>query len=102
MISSSIKILQKVANVKIETKVKHYKINRWYKKGNALHYYKEDSVEQQLYTPYNPMTANTKEPDIDYSDYSYFFTVAGRHTSRQIVEKVSQIKQLEQFYKKSL
>lgn len=95
-----IKVMQRIGNVKINTKVKHIKINRWYSKGNALHYYKQDSVGQQLMTPYNPITKYTLPPTIDYNDYTMFFAV-GKLTVRKIIEKVSQIKNLEEFYKKS-
>lgn len=96
-----IKILQRIANVKIATDVRYYRKNKWYSKDNALFYYKEDSLGQQLFTPYNPIYATMQGPTIDYSDYSMFFAT-GKLTSQKVIEKASQVKQLEEFYKKSL
>lgn len=96
-----VKVMQKIGNVKI-TSAKYWKKNGWYKSStNALYYYKEDAVNQQLHTPYNPIYKGMPLPHIDYTDYSWFFT-SGKSTARKIVEHASQIKQLEEFYKKSL
>lgn len=96
-----IKVMQKIGNIKINSGVRHFKINNWNKHHNALHYYKEDSVGQQLNTPYNPIYKDMLLPEIDYSDYTFFFQ-HGKTTARKIIEKVSQIKDLENFYKKSI
>lgn len=96
-----VKVLQRVANCEFETKVVHYKIGKWYSKSNALYYYKEDSVGQQIYTPYNPIYKGMIPPKVDYNDYTMFFHT-GKMTARQAIEKTSQIKLLEEFYKKSL
>lgn len=98
-----IKILQRIANVDISHQpVRYFRINRWYKSKNALYYYKEDAAGQQLYTPYNPVNSTTDPPDVDYADYNTFFTISKRHTSRAIVEKASQVRELEKFYSKSI
>lgn len=97
-----VKVLQRVFDTKINTKLRHYKINKWYKKNNGLFYYKEDAVGQQLFTPYNPISATSPLPKVDYTDYNMFFTIQKKHTSRQIIEKTSQIADLRAFYEKSI
>jgi len=97
-----IKILRRVGNVKITSDVRHVKLNRYHKVGNALWYYKKEAATLQLYTPYNPVCGTTPPPVIDYTDYNMFFHVEGRKTSRSILEKVSQMKQLDKFYNKSI
>lgn len=96
-----IKVLSRIGLVKINSKVRYYRKNSWSAHRNALHYYKADSINQQLNTPYNPVSKTSAMPDIDYSDYSWFFA-SGKKTSGAIREKVSQIKDLEEFYKKSI
>lgn len=94
-----IKVLQKVGNIKI-TPATHIKIDKWYSSKNALFYYKMDCIEQQLFTPYNPITKFIDPPEIDYNDYTTFFH-SGRITARQCIERVSEIQRLREFYKKS-
>lgn len=94
-----VKIMQKVGNVKV-TKALHYKKNKWYSKGNALWYYKKESIDAQLRTPCNPVTAETALVKVDYTDYNWFFH-SGRSTAAKCFEKASEVKLLEEFYKKS-
>lgn len=95
-----IKVMSRIGIVKI-VKGKHFKVDKWYQKGNCLHYYKKDAVGPQLFTLYNPIGSSTPTPPIDYTDYTMFFA-KGKQTAQKIIEKVSQVKQLEEFYKKSL
>lgn len=97
-----VKVMQKLGNVKIETKgVRYYGINKWYSARNALYYYKKDSIGTQLLTPYNPVAADSPQPDIDYSDYSWFF-YSGRSTAAKMHERATQVQELYKFYGKSI
>lgn len=97
-----IKVLQKIGNVKITGKVRYYRKNAWYSTRNALFYYKKDSLQEQLMTPCNPITKDSVLPEIDYSQYSWFFQIRGRATAKSMLERTSQVKDLEEFYKKSI
>lgn len=95
-----IKVLSKIGNIKIESSVRYYKIDKWYSTKNALYYYKEDCINQQLFTPYNPITKDMCLPEINYNDYNMFFH-QGKQTVRQCIERASQVHTLREFYKKS-
>jgi len=84
------------------TKSRIYRIHKWGSWHNSLWYYKKDLPYTQLFTPFNPLSHETKIPKVDYSDYNMFFNIRGKKTSKQIVELVSEKKQIELFYKNSL
>jgi len=96
-----VKVMTSFGNLKINTKVRYYKIHKWYKHRNALHYYKYDSANSQLFTMYNPITEYTDKPVIFLNDYNMFFNLKGKKSVRKIKDMVSQLQDLENFYKKS-
>lgn len=95
-----VKVLSKIGNIKITT-AKYIIVNGWKPTRNALYYYKEDLAGQQLHIRFNPITQSMVPPQIDYSDYTYMFSTRQKQTARKYIEKASQVKELEEFYKKS-
>jgi len=95
------KVLQKRGKVDLDTKVKNYKIAKWYKTKNALWYYKKDAPTKQLYMPFNPLVKEDPLPHIEETDYNTFFNLQGKKTSRKVVEMCSERSRLESFYFKS-
>lgn len=94
-----IKVLSRIGNVKI-TSARYVKINDYRKTNNALYYYKVDMLDQQLSTPYNPIYPKMELPQIDYNDYTWFFST-GKITAKRAHERASAVRELEEFYKKS-
>lgn len=97
-----IKVLQRFGNLKITSGL-HYKVDRYYSKGNCLHYYKKDTFDSMLLLPI--ISASSYEP-LDWVNPFLFFGTPSMHMAANaktlLIEKASEISQVIDFYKSSL
>lgn len=98
-----IKTFEAFGNLKITKSIGRYKINNWHTpKGNCLYYYKKDVGGPMFNISKNPITLKSK-CEMDFTNLSVlFFSITGRHTSKQILEKISQREQYRKFYSEGL
>lgn len=96
---AAMKTMQRCGNVNL-TPAKHWKINSYSKKKNALYYYKEDVFDQILMFSNNPITKDSV-CHIDW-DTTYIQSFFDKTIHTPPPEMISERKRLLKFYKKSL
>lgn len=94
-----IKTLDAFGDLKITKSIGKYKINNWHTpRCNCLYYYKKDVGGSMFNVESNPITRKSR-CKMDFTNLSaVFFTIAGRHTAKEIQEKASQRDRCLQFY----
>lgn len=98
-----IKTFNAFGNLKITKSIGKYKVNNWHTPHcNCLYYYKKDVGGSMFNIEKNPITRDS-QCGMDFTNLSaLFFQITGRHTSKEILEKVSQRERYRQFYSESL
>lgn len=80
-------------------KASSVQIHRWSKHANALFYYKEELLEEHLFTPLNPVTIESHD-DTDWN--GLWFVGMKKNQYKTVVDRMADYKYYETFYKDSM